>query len=79
MRNDVTNIWQARDKEKLSSLRQELNLPYAGRMLQPLSYEGLVASWAICKVHICHESCMLQEISIFREFLILTQTQTFEF
>ena len=47
---------RAQDKEKHPSPRQELNLdlPHTdGWMLQPLSYEGLVASYPMYKPASC--------------------------
>ena len=54
MRNYVINMSQARDKEKIPDGNWPYDFPYTGRMLKPLSYEWLVASWAMYKVHVWH-------------------------
>ena len=55
MRNDLINTSRAQDKKKsesLTGIEPMYDLLYNDRMLYPLSYEGLVASWAIYKVHV---------------------------
>ena len=49
MRNDLINMSRAQD---LTGIEPMYDLLYTGRMLYPLNYEGLVASWAIYKVHV---------------------------
>ena len=55
MSNDIINMSRGRDKDKiwLPNRSWTCDLPYIGRMLYPLSYEGLVTSRAIYKVHVC--------------------------
>ena len=59
MRNDVINMSRVRNKEKIwvPDRNWTHDLPYPSRVIQSLSYEWLVASWAIYSVHVWHASC----------------------